>query len=454
MSKIINEASQMSQDKEKETKPFISQKVINRSGKKNNFFKSVLRLLLTACVFGAVAGFVFAVVSPWAKGLSKSELPTETKPPIKLPSFSEVATSPSTTTTEAVTTTETSPTSENAQNLQEIIQMLIDRNQIDLSDVEQHYKLIRHIYENINKTLVSIQGASNEIGLFESPAQAITGIIFYKTEQELIIIADGEAIDQIGTEIKVEFPNLNLEVDGYIKGIDSIFNIAVVAVDITNFDDSVLEKIAVAYIGNTFLIKPGDPVVMVGSPYGINYSYAFGNITAIEKDQITVDSLYRLIYTNTIIPQNGNGFMLNMNGELIGILTKQFKKDGLQDYAASIGIPEIKDLLTRLANHSGNTYLGIEARDITKNMAETSQIPEGAYVTAVVLDSPAYAAGIRGGDVIVGISTTPIHTLAELNSVLINDNKPGETVVITVMREGREGFKEIECSTTLGTRLK
>ena len=111
------------------------------------------------------------------------------------------------------------------------------------------------------------------------------------------------------------------------------------------------------------------------------------------------------------------------------------------------GITELKKTIEKMSNDKERAYLGIHGADAPKEAAEELDIPEGAYVRAIEMDSPAMAAGIQSGDVVIQIDETPITTYNNLLDILYNSN-PEDTLTFVLMRQGRE----MNTTVTLGTR--
>ena len=89
-------------------------------------------------------------------------------------------------------------------------------------------------------------------------------------------------------------------------------------------------------------------------------------------------------------------------------------------------------------------------KDVTREVSESTGIPQGVYVTAVDTDSPAFSAGIQNGDVITFFGESEVATLEMLHIRLLG-LEPGEVIPVKVMRRGAEGYVEFEFSVTLGS---
>ena len=104
-----------------------------------------------------------------------------------------------------------------------------------------------------------------------------------------------------------------------------------------------------------------------------------------------------------------------------------------------------------LSNDKNIPYLGIKGADVTKDANEKLGVPMGAYIKATDMDSPAMNAGIQSGDIIVSLQEEEVLSYYDLvNKLLLRE--PEETITVGLMRQGPEGYTEIEVTVTLGIK--
>ena len=104
-----------------------------------------------------------------------------------------------------------------------------------------------------------------------------------------------------------------------------------------------------------------------------------------------------------------------------------------------------------MSNDQYRAYLGIHGADVPLEAILESDVPRGAYIKEIEMDSPAMTAGIQSGDVIVQINDTEIATYSELLNELYNSS-PDDVVTITLMRQGIDSFQEMKVTVTLARR--
>lgn len=197
---------------------------------------------------------------------------------------------------------------------------------------------------------------------------------------------------------------------------------------------------------NSDEVNVGQWVLAVGNPLGLNSTVTAGIVSAkgrninILKDKYAVENF---IQTDAAInPGNSGGALVNLNGGLVGINTAIASPTGTfagYGFAVPANIVEkvVKDLLEFGAVQRG--VLGVMIRTVDGNFAKTEglDITQGVYVDSLLANSAAAKGGIQAGDVIIAVNGNAVRTSPELQG-LIARYRPGETVELTVNRDGKE----------------
>jgi S1-C subfamily serine protease len=136
-------------------------------------------------------------------------------------------------------------------------------------------------------------------------------------------------------------------------------------------------------------------------------------------------------------PGNSGGPLLNSSGQVIGVNVATTM--GAENIGFAIPVNVVKPILSSFIENGKivRPYLGVSYVVITKDMSVLRNMPEGAYISTVIPDSPADDAGLQRGDIIIKINDNDIsveNTLAEI----INKSKVGDRLKLTVDREGSE----------------
>jgi S1-C subfamily serine protease len=240
---------------------------------------------------------------------------------------------------------------------------------------------------------------------------------------------------------------------GTVYGIDTLTDLAIVKIDATG--------LTAATIGDSDALKVGELVVAIGSPLGTFSNTVTSGIVSATGRQITTDNsqLDNLIQTDAAInPGNSGGPLLDSTGAVIGINTAIARDSTGIGFSIPINIAKPLMEQAKAGKQLARPYIGVRYTPIDKQVAKTESLPvdQGAWVSpkadstgkpAITPGSPAEAAGIKPGDIIVAIGDTKIDTEHPLNAVLAQ-NAPGDKIDLKVLRDG----KTLTISVTLGTR--
>ena len=162
-------------------------------------------------------------------------------------------------------------------------------------------------------------------------------------------------------------------------------------------------------------------------------------ITAGSPFEGYVERLDNVIQTDAAInPGNSGGPLLNSSGQVIGVNTAISANAENVGFALPINVvKEALDTFNRTGQFN-RAYLGVRYKVVGKDAAILNEIPEGAYIIEVVSGSPAETAGLSAGDIITKIGDTRITGNDAELARIIAERKVGETVKLTVWRDGKE----------------
>lgn len=222
-----------------------------------------------------------------------------------------------------------------------------------------------------------------------------------------------------------------------VIGADSLADVAVIKLN------EQASNLPVAYIGNSDSLRPGDIVVAVGNPFSFTSSVTMGIVSALNR-KIEGSEMYQdFIQTDAAInPGNSGGALVNIRGELVGINTMIITPSGA---FAGVGfaIPintAAKDAQSLIRSGTVTRgYIGVNIQDLNESAAEALRMKStrGALVSDVVSGEPADKAGLRRGDVVISINGKEVESGNALRNIVAS-YKPGQTVPLTVVREGKQ----------------
>ena len=300
----------------------------------------------------------------------------------------------------------------------------------------------------------------------QEEAASGSGIIVGKTDDELLIVSNNHVVESADT-LTVTFID-GSEAQAQVKGLDSDMDLAVIAVSLNDLSDDTKNAITVATLGSSDDLKLGEPVIAIGNALGYGQSVTNGIVSALNRE-ITLEngstglengSTGTFIQTNAAInPGNSGGALLNMNGEVIGINSNKIGGTAVEGMGYAIPITSASPIIADLMERQTRTkvaedevgYIGISQQEVTSQISQMYNMPEGIYVVSVEEGSAAANAGIMKGDIITKFDGSSISSYSDLQKML-QYYAAGDSVTITVQRPQNGEYVSIELNLTLGSR--
>ena len=300
----------------------------------------------------------------------------------------------------------------------------------------------------------------------QEEAASGSGIIVGKTDDELLIVSNNHVVESADT-LTVTFID-GSEAQAQVKGLDSDMDLAVIAVSLNDLSDDTKNAITVATLGSSDDLKLGEPVIAIGNALGYGQSVTNGIVSALNRE-ITLEngstglengSTGTFIQTNAAInPGNSGGALLNMNGEVIGINSNKIGGTAVEGMGYAIPITSASPIIADLMERQTRTkvaedevgYIGISLQEVTSQISQMYNMPEGIYVVSVEEGSAAANAGIMKGDIITKFDGSSISSYSDLQKML-QYYAAGDSVTITVQRPQNGEYVSVELNLTLGSR--
>ena len=228
--------------------------------------------------------------------------------------------------------------------------------------------------------------------------------------------------------------------DAEIIGYDTDCDIAVLKIK--------AEGLTAAEFGDSDKLRLGQSVIAIGNPLGFDLmdTVTGGMVSGINRNITINDKAMNLIQTDAAINSgNSGGPLINKSGQVIGINSSKMSStysgeasiEGIGFAIPSNEVSSIVDDIMKYGYVTGKPQLGISCQDVTENIAQMFNLPQGVYVTAVSEDSAADKAGIKSGDVITAVEGKEIKTSEELNAQK-NLHSAGDEIELTLTRDGKE----------------
>jgi S1-C subfamily serine protease len=299
------------------------------------------------------------------------------------------------------------------------------------------------MYQKVKNSVVLIQG--------DTADGSVQGSGFvYNMSGSMIVVTNNHVVS--GTsDLSVTFADGN-GFSAVVNGTDPYSDLAVVTV--VGAAETELSPLTVV---NSSTLKVGDPVIAIGAPYGLVGSLTTGVISAlgrtISEDQYTGGfAIANIIQTSTPInPGNSGGPLLNVDGNVVGITAAIIENSqGLGFAIPSNTILREAESLVATHSYSGHSYLGVRGIDMNYTTARNMgvNVTYGWLISEVVAGGPADDAGAKVNDIIVGINGFQIHNGDEMSSYLEEKTLPGQSVVLSVIRNN----SPLNLTAVLGTR--
>ena len=193
-------------------------------------------------------------------------------------------------------------------------------------------------------------------------------------------------------------------------------------------------------IGDSEALEVGDFVIAIGNPFGLGQTVTSGIVSALGRSGINVEGYEDFIQTDASInPGNSGGALVNLHGELVGINTAIIGPSGGNvgiGFAVPVNIATV--VMDQLVEHGEmqRGRIGVVIQNLTLDLAEALglDIERGALVSRVESGSPAEAAGLQAGDVIVAVNGAEVESLRDLRNA-IGLVRVGKEIALEVQRE-------------------
>lgn len=203
--------------------------------------------------------------------------------------------------------------------------------------------------------------------------------------------------------------------------------------------------------GNSDAIRLGEWVLAVGNPFNLTSTVTAGIVSARGRSLGLLDNQYRIesfIQTDAALNQgNSGGALVNVQGDLIGITTAIISPSGA--YAGnSFAVPTsiVRKVYEDIREYGEvqRGLMGVNITDVTEELAKEENLKEikGVYLTGVVENGAAKAAGLTEKDVIIAINGEPVETTADLQEK-VSRYRPGDKLEVTYLRKGKQDKKSV-----------
>ena len=307
------------------------------------------------------------------------------------------------------------------------------------------------IYSTSLPSIVHIKVRQTVPGFFQNQERTGEGSGFiWDTEGHIVtnyhVVASASIVD-------VEFAD-GAQYPASVIGLDPNSDLAILKV---NSNGKILTPLN---LGDSTNVKVGNHTIVIGSPFGQEFSMSSGIVSAIKRtvpSQNAMFSIPNVIQTDAAInPGNSGGPLMDIDGNVIGINSQIMSRSGGNaGIGFAIPINSVKKIIPTLIRGEKfeYPYIGITGMDLNSNLKNALEIDlnvNGVMVVDVVKGSPADLGGLSGytgtvsdnnnsypsgGDILTAINTIPIKSMGDLLTILFSDHSPGDLITFTILRD-------------------
>lgn len=359
------------------------------------YVKKTLLIAVTGLLFGVFAGIAFNVVVDYKQTKDKND-------------------NAKSDTTEAFIVEDEHSMDEFEATTIETVATLDNSSGMDVSDIAEAV-----MPSTVSITVTSIEEYGYWGQSYEYEAEGSgSGIIIGENDTELLIVTNNHVVSGADS-VTVTFIDETVY-EAKVKGTNVDNDLAIIVVDLKDLSNETKSAIKAAKLGDSNKLKVGEQVVAIGNSLGYGQSVTTGIVSALDRMNDT--NVTPLIQTDAAInPGNSGGALLNMNGEVIGINSSKFASTEVEGMGYAIPITQVENIITELMSRETREkvdedkvgYLGVGCQDVDPQTVYFYNI-EGALVTEVYEGTPAYKAGIKPNQIIVGLDGQSVTSASDL----------------------------------------
>lgn len=402
---------------------FLQEVIKDEAGSRKKLKSGILHMIGYGFIFGIVACFSFFAFKPWMESKFAGDPDTVTIPKDDA---------------------EEEPGEEEPEQQTQIV--------LDADSYRQMLQSLQAVAKESNKCVVEITGIVGDEDWakeMEDSKRSVSGIIIADNSQEILVLGKITPVKE-AKSIRVTFVD-GKSYEANVKKQDAITGLCVYAVPRREIENDTWNQIQIAVLGSSNAVAAGDTAIVLGKPFGYADAVGYGIIASAKNYLETADGHYKLIHTDVAGSSAGSGIIINIRGEVIGIIDQTVLEEDSRNLIAGYGISDIKGIIELLSNGTGVPYTGLCGMDVSEDM-EAKGLPKGVYVREVEADSPAMAAGIQSGDIITNMGENGVPSLASFHNQLMEQTE-GSTVVLKGKRQGSGGeYVDMEFHVVIGTK--
>lgn len=416
---------------------FMREKIKQKPVNKRKLLRRTLITVVMAVVFGLVACVTFLILEPV---ISNRLYPEEEPQEVVFPEETLMEEmNPEDMLVNDEDEEEPQPVEVELEDEQ--IEELLSQVQFGLEDYQSVYKELMKLAQKADRAVVTVAGVTSDVdwfnNIYENVASA-SGVIVANNNKAILVLVSAGTFNGADT-IEVTFCD-QTQAQAQIVQKDPYTGLAILSIPLPSISKETMDAIDIAELGSSNSSSLlGTPVIAMGSPLGTGGSVCYGVVTSTGTIIDMPDAAYKKITTDIYGSRNATGVLINLKGMVIGIIDNVNTSNDMGNLLTAYGITDLKRTIEQMSNDKERAYLGIHGADVPREALEDSDIdiPPGTYIREIEIDSPAMAAGIQSGDVVIQVGEVSVNNYNDLLNI-IRGAKPEEIQTFTLMRQGHE----------------
>ncbi len=309
---------------------------------------------------------------------------------------------------------------------------------------------MRDLAGQASESLVRVYAVTSGVNWMDESIETRTertGILVADNGVELLILAEYSALSA-ADRIEVEFRDGSIS-EGIIYSADPDTGLAVIGVELTNISASTAAACKYVSLGDSDKVAEGEPVIALGRPNGYYGAVEFGFVSHTGLAKYFIDGVNCGFTTDIVSGENADGIVIDLEGKLVGLIVSE--PEGGNITLSAVYINSVKTLLLKLVNANPIPYFGVRAENVPADILKGMGLENGIYVNEVIAASPAADAGVKKGDVIVGIDDITIGSVTDFYEYIFSLEE-GSTVRLDIYHSGMRDEPAEEISAVLSVK--
>lgn len=234
------------------------------------------------------------------------------------------------------------------------------------------------------------------------------------------------------------------EFEAKVVGSDPRSDVAVIKINAQN--------LPTIELGNSDTLEVGEWVIAIGSPFGLSHTITAGIVSAKGRSSVGINDYENFIQTDAAInPGNSGGPLVDLDGRVVGMNTAIFSRSGgYMGIGFAIPVNMVQSIRNQLLKDGTVTrgYLGVLIQELTPELAESFSLKDkrGILIAQITENSPAEAAGLKPGDIIIELDGQMDDSLGAFRN-RVSLMTPGTEKNMTVLRDGKSQTVTVKIGT-------